>query len=218
MARGTNNNGGSAIYLRIADGMVVEQVEEGKEGAISRTTKPSDEHPNGRTVWERRDKFVEGVVISMFRKEREYKGEVMNSLAIRLKDGGEVYQIDLNEGNRYWSSFMLRLPNLDLSKSVRLLPYDFTDKEGRRVVGMNLMQGSDKVQPKWTKDSPGDLPQGRKVRVNGKDVWDFEDRDQYLLKVMQAIASKLQAADTAIEGGKDEPVVVSDEDDDGLPF
>jgi hypothetical protein len=216
MARGTNNNGGSAIYLRIADGMVVEQVEEGKEGAISRTTKPSDEHPNGRTVWERRDKFVEGVVISMFRKEREYKGEVMNSLAIRLKDGGEVYQIDLNEGNRYWSSFMLRLPNLDLSKSVRLLPYDFTDKEGRRVVGMNLMQGSDKVQPKWTKDSPGDLPQGRKVRVNGKDVWDFEDRDQYLLKVMQAIASKLQAADTAIEGGKDEPVVVSDEDD--LPF
>jgi hypothetical protein len=218
MARGTDNKGGSAIYLRIADGMVVEQVEEGKEGAISRTTKPSDEHPNGRTVWERRDKFVEGVVISMFRKEREYKGEVMNSLAIRLKDGGEVYQIDLNEGNRYWSSFMLRLPNLDLSKSVRLLPYDFTDKEGRRVVGMNLMQGSDKVQPKWTKDSPGDLPQGRKVRVNGKDVWDFEDRDQYLLKVMQSIASKLQAADTAIEGGKDEPVVVSDEDDDGLPF
>jgi hypothetical protein len=216
MARGTDNKGGSAIYLRIADGMVVEQVEEGKEGAISRTTKPSDEHPNGRTVWERRDKFVEGVVISMFRKEREYKGEVMNSLAIRLKDGGEVYQIDLNEGNRYWSSFMLRLPNLDLSKSVRLLPYDFTDKEGRRVVGMNLMQGSDKVQPKWTKDSPGDLPQGRKVRVNGKDVWDFEDRDQYLLKVMQSIASKLQAADTAIEGGKDEPVVVSDEDD--LPF
>jgi hypothetical protein len=216
MARGTNNNGGSAIYLRIADGMVVEQVEEGKGGAISRTTKPSDEHPNGRTVWERRDKFVEGVVISMFRKEREYKGEVMNSLAIRLKDGGEVYQIDLNEGNRYWSSFMLRLPNLDLSKSVRLLPYDFTDKEGRRVVGMNLMQGSDKVQPKWTKDSPGDLPQGRKVRVNGKDVWDFEDRDQYLLKVMQSIASKLQAADTAIEGGKDDPVVVSDEDD--LPF
>ena len=216
MARGTDNKGGSAIYLRIADGMVVEQVEEGKEGAISRTTKPSDEHPNGRTVWERRDKFVVGVVISLFRKEREYKGEVMNSLAIRLKDGGEVYQIDLNEGNRYWSSFMLRLPNLDLSKSVRLLPYDFTDKEGRRVVGMNLMQGSDKVQPKWTKDSPGDLPQGRKVRVNGKDVWDFEDRDQYLLKVMQAIASKLQAADTAIEGGKDEPVVVSDEDD--LPF
>ena len=218
MARGTDNNGGSAIYLRIADGMVVEQVEEGKEGAISRTTKPSDEHPNGRTVWERRDKFVEGVVISMFRKEREYKGEVMNSLAIRLKDGGEVYQIDLNEGNRYWSSFMLRLPNLDLSKSVRLLPYDFTDKEGRRVVGMNLMQGSDKVQPKWTKDSPGDLPQGRKVRVNGKDVWDFEDRDQYLLKVMQSIASKLQAADTAIGGAQGEPVVVSDEDDDGLPF
>lgn len=216
MARGTNNNGGSAIYLRIADGMVVEQVEEGKEGAIGRTTKPSDEHPNGRTVWERRDKFVEGVVISMFRKEREYKGEVMNSLAIRLKDGGEVYQIDLNEGNRYWSSFMLRLPNLDLSKSVRLLPYDFTDKEGRRVVGMNLMQGSDKVQPKWTKDSPGDLPQGRKVRVNGKDVWDFEDRDQYLLKVMQSIASKLQAADTAIGGAQGEPVVVSDEDD--LPF
>jgi hypothetical protein len=35
---------------------------------------------------------------------------------------------------------------------------------------------------------------------------------------MQSIASKLQAADTAIGGAQGEPVVVSDEDDDGLPF
>jgi len=216
MARGSNSNDGSAIYLRIADGMIVEQVEEGTANAVSRTTKPSDEHPNGRTVWERRDQYVEGVIISMFRKEREYKGEVMNSLAIRLKDVGETYQLEMNEGNRYWSSFMLRLPNLDLTKGVRFAPYDFTDKEGRRVIGMNLIQGNVKVQPKWTKDNPGDLPQGRKVRVNGKDVWDFEDRDKHLISVMQKLAEKLRSADTAIEGAKGEPVVASDDDD--LPF
>ncbi len=216
MARGSNNNEGSAVYLRIADGMIVEQVEQGTAGAVARTTKPTDEHPNGRTVWERRDQYVEGMIISMFRKEREYKGEKINSLAIRLKDVDEVYQLELNEGNRYWSSFMLRLPNLDLGRSVRFAPYDFTDKEGRRVVGMNLLQGLSKVQPKWTKDAPGDLPQGRKVRVNGKDVWDFEDRDKHLLAVMQKIADKMRSADTAIEGAKHEPVLASDEDD--LPF
>ncbi len=179
MARGSNSNDGSAIYLRIADGMIVEQVEEGTANAVSRTTKPSDEHPNGRTVWERRDQYVEGVIISMFRKEREYKGEVMNSLAIRLKDVGETYQLEMNEGNRYWSSFMLRLPNLDLTKGVRFAPYDFTDKEGRRVIGMNLIQGNAKVQPKWTKDNPGDLPQGRKPMKEAPAEVTDDELEQY---------------------------------------
>lgn len=216
MARGNNNTQGGGIYLRIADGKIVETVDEGTSGAVSRTTKPSDENPNGRTVWERRDDYVDGIITSIYRKEREYKGEVMNSLIIRLKDVDESYQLEIKEGSRYWSSFMLRLPNIKLGETIRISPYDFTDKEGKRIIGLNVLQSGSKMAPKWDKNNQGDLPQGKQVRVNGKTVWDFEDRDQYLLKTMQNIASKLQAADTAIGGAHGEPVV-ADEDDD-LPF
>lgn len=217
MARGSNNNENGAVYLRIAEGKIVETVDESTSGAVSRTTKPSDEHPNGRTVWERKDDYVDGVITSIYRKEREYKGELMNSLAVRMADKGESYLLEIKEGSRYWSSFLLRLPNIDLSKSVRVSPYDFTDKEGRRVIGLNVLQNGNKVEPKWNKTSPGDLPQGKQVRVNGKTVWDFEDRDQYLLNVMKTIAEKMRSADDAFEGSKAE-VSVASGDDDGLPF
>ena len=217
MARGTNNNDGNAVYLRIAEGKIVETVDEGTPGAVSRTTKPSDDHPNGRIVWERKDDYVDGVITSIYRKEREYKGEAMNSLVLRMADKGESYLLEIKEGSRYWSSIMLRLPNIDLTKSVRVSPYDFTDKEGRRVIGLNVIQGNSKVEPKWSKTSPGDLPQGKQVRVNGKTVWDFEERDQYLLKVMKTISDKMRSADDAFEGSKAEVSVVAD-DDDGLPF
>lgn len=217
MARGTKNTESGAVFLRLADGKVVETVEANTPGAESRTTKPSDEHPEGRTVWERKDDYVEGMITSIYRKEREYKGEVMKSLIVRLSDVGENYNVEIREGSRYWSCFMLRLPNIKLGEPVRIVPYDFTDKEGKRIIGLNVLQSGVKVNPKWDKNNPGDLPQGRKVRVNGKDVWDFEERDQHLIGVMQKIASKLQAADTAIGGAQGEPVVADDVDND-LPF
>jgi hypothetical protein len=218
MARGTNNDKGSATYLRIADGKIVEEVDKNTIGAVSRTTKPSDEHPEGREVWERRDSYLEGVVTSMWRKEREYKGDINRSLVLRISDVGENCQLEIKEGGRYWSSFMLRLPNMDLTKPIRIAPYDFTDKEGKRVIGLNVFQGDVKVAPKWDKNNPGDLPQGRKVRVNGKDVWDFEERDQYLIKVMEKIAAGLKEKDNAIAATSGEPVASKVDDDNDLPF
>lgn len=229
MARGQHNEQGAPVFLRIAEGKIVESVNEGQPGAIKRTTKPSDEHPNGREVWERRDDYVDGVITSLYRKERDFKGETMRSIVIRLRDKDEHYQVELNEGNRYWASFLLRLPNVNMGKSIRISPYDFNDKEGRRVIGLNLFQDGKKVDPKWTKTDPGDLPQGRQVRVNGKDVWDFEARDRYLIAVMEEIADQLRVGDTAVGGGGGESVTsdpsakyappgqVADNDDD-LPF
>mgnify|MGYP005608742939 FL=1 len=230
MARGSEQGETGVIYLRIADGKIVETVEAGTDGAIKRTTKPSDEHPNGREVWERRDGYVDGVITSMFHTEREYKGEKITELSIRLRDKDEHYSLKVNKGNRYWVGILSRLPNVNFQKSVRFSPYDFEGKDDhggtRRVIGINLFQGAEKIDPAWSKTSPGDLPQGKQVRVNGKDVWDFEERDNYLMKVFADLADQLRVGDMAMGGAQEEtptkaaPTAVAsvDEDDDGLPF
>ena len=230
MARGTNDQQTGVIFLRIADGKIIETVDAGTEGAVKRTTKPSDEHPQGREVWERRDGYVDGVITSMFHTEREYKGDKITELTIRLRDVDEHYSLKVNKGNRYWVGIMSRLPNVNFQKPIRFAPYDFEGKDDatggkRQVIGINLYQNGEKVDPAWSKTNPGDLPQGKKVRVNGKDVWDFEERDAYLLKVFADIADQLRTGDMAMEGANTPPPVgindmppVKDEEPNDLPF
>lgn len=186
----------------MAEGKIVETVEPNTDGAIMRTTK------TGREVWERRDGYVDGIITSMFHREREVNGEKMESLVIRLRDKDEHYALEVNKGSRYWVSIMMRLPNVNASQPVRFMPYDFEAKgeDGtmRRMIGSNLYQNGRKIDPAWSKSSPGDLPQGQKVRVNGKDVWDFEARDKYLLRVFAELVDQLQTGDMAMGGVNDE--------------
>ncbi|HMZ49712.1 MAG TPA: hypothetical protein PLP28_12100, partial [Flavobacteriales bacterium] len=42
------------------------------------------------------------------------------------------------------------------------------------------------------------------VRVNGKDVWDFEARDAYLLAVFAELNDQLKTGDMAMGGVNDE--------------
>lgn len=237
MARGTNDQPTGSIFLRIADGKIIETVEPGTEGAIKRQTKPSEEHPNGREVWERRDGYVDGIITSMFHTEREYKGEKIVELTIRLRDKDEHYSLKVNKGNRYWVGIMSRLPNVNFQKSVRFSPYDFEGKDEqkggtRQVIGINLFQGEKKIDPAWSKTAPGDMPQGKQVMndkgkpvmVNGRALWDFEERDAFLMNVFAELADQLQTGDMAMGGTAEDapkaapPVVVSGDEPDDLPF
>ena len=201
MARGSFDEQGRPIYLRIAEGKIVETVEDGAPGAVKRTTK------NGREVWERRDGYVDGLITSMYHKEREYNGEVMHSLVIRLRDKDEHYSLEVTRGSRYWVGILMRLPKVNFQRPVRFAPYDFDGKDDagglRKIIGINMSQDGEKIDPAWSKTSPGDLPQGKQVRVNGKDVWDFEARDAYLLAVFAELNDQLKTGDMAMGGVND---------------
>ena len=201
MGRGTSN-GGSVIYLRIANGKVVETVTADHEKAVMRINK------NNKTVYERHDDFVEGVITSMHERTGEIGGEETKELNVRIHSGGEDFQLSLKEGSRQWSSFAMRLPNLDLTKPVRFSPYDFEAPDtGDRIIGMNVFQDGVKVPSKWTKDNPGKLPQGEVVKVKGKkDQWNFYERDQFLLTVIRHFAGQLKQEDEAMGGEHGAPV------------
>lgn len=200
MGRGTSNNAGS-VFLHIADGKIVEKVSPDYPGAVKRINK------KGGEVYERLDDFVEGVITSMYEKSNEYNGNEIKELCVRIQSDGESYTLSLGDGSRYWSSFAMRLPNLDLKKPVKFSPYSFTDKTtGKDVIGMNLFQGETKISPKFTKENPGNMPQGKVVQYKGEDKWDFYERDQFLLKVIRYFAGQLQQEAEAMGGEHGAPV------------
>ena len=67
------------------------------------------------------------------------------------------------------------------------------------------------------------------MRVNGKDIWDFEERDAYLMKVFVDLQDQLTQGDMAMGGAPEQsvpsapsarptPVPLEDMPDDDLPF
>lgn len=198
--RGSSSNSGS-VFLRIAEGKIVETVTPDHPNAVKRINK------NGKEVHERIDDFVEGVITFMKPDKREYNGEEINELKVWIQDDSDTYILSMKDGSRYWSSFAMRLPNLDLKKPVRFKPHSFTDKTtGDHVVGMNLFQAGEKVQPRFTKENPGKMPQGVQVPFQGKMKWDFYARDQFLASVIDYVAGQLRVDGEAVAGETGTPV------------
>lgn len=191
------NEGVRTIYLRVADGKIVETVDAGTEGAVERTTK------SGKVVHERLDDYVDGTITAMFMRSHEYNGKELHELCIRLQDVDEYYQLSLQVGNRYWVAFAMRLPNLDLSKPMRFCPYHFIPKgENKPISGMNIFQNNNKIAPKWSKTEPGDLPQGKQevAGVNGETRWNFMERDIFLHKIVTEYIDQMKTGDQAMGG------------------
>lgn len=210
MSRGKHDST-RCVYLRIADGKIVENVDAGAEGAIQRTNK------NGKIVHERLDDYVDGTITTMFMRSHEHNGKTINELCIRLQDKDEYYQLSLQVGNRYWVAFVMRLPNLDLTRPIRFSPYHFTPKgESKPLSGLNLYQGGQKIAPKWSKTDPGDLPQGKQVEFQGEMRWDFHERDTFLHRIEMEYIDQLKVGDEAMAGTA--PVGDGLGEQDGDPF
>lgn len=97
-------------------------------------------------AYERAYKALYGVISDVSFHENSLKdGTVLRSLHIGLgEDENGVSQIiSIPVDSRFATDFMKRLPNLDLTKEVRLMPYDFEPQEGPRQVGISMTTKDD---------------------------------------------------------------------------
>ena len=71
-------------------------------------------------------------------------GTVLRSLHVCLgeDDNGVSQIISIPVDGRFATDFLKRLPNIDLEKEVRLMPYDF-EKDGPRQVGISIYHKDD---------------------------------------------------------------------------
>lgn len=91
-------------------------------------------------AYERAFKSLYGVISNVSFHENALKdGTVLRSLHIGLgEDENGIKQIiSIPVDSRYATDFLKRLPKIDLTKEVRLMPYDF-ESEGPRQVGISI--------------------------------------------------------------------------------
>ena len=168
----SNLGGVNTIYLSVADGNLVRQHKQANAQTTERITK------TGKLVFEERFKDLTAKLDGITTRENEYGKQWQ----LRFQDGGDYYVVSLPYSSRYASSFLKVLPNLDLSKEVRFMPWAMKDKLDvtKTITGITLYQDGEKLAPYYTKEDPKGLPQMVKIKVKGKEQWDDSDMMSYL--------------------------------------
>ncbi len=168
----SNLGGVNTTYLSVADGNLVRQHKQANAQTTERITK------TGKLVFEERFKDLTAKLDGISTRENDYGKQWQ----LRFQDGGDYYVISLPYSSRYASSFLKVLPNLDLSKEVRFMPWAMKDKldATKTITGITLYQDGEKLAPYYTKEDPKGLPQMVKIKVKGKEQWDDSDMMSYL--------------------------------------
>lgn len=159
-------------YLSVADGSIVRQHKQANDRTSARLTK------TGKLVYEEKFKDLTAKLITISTKTNDFGTQWQ----LEFKDGEETYIVSLPYSSRYSSSFLKALPNVDLDKEVRFMPWAMKDKNDptKTITGITLYQDGKKVAPYYTKENPNGLPQMVKIKVKGKEQWDDSDMMQFL--------------------------------------
>lgn len=169
--------GAGFIYLSVANGKLVRQHREPNPNTTTRVNK------NGKTVHEEFFRDLVGNIVNIeVAPDRGY-GKSWN---VTFQDGDDKYMVQMQYSGRYSSSFLKALPNVNPSEPVKFMPWEMDDKNkpGKTITGVTMYQndgnGWVKILPAYTKDDPNGLPEMKKVRVKGQDVWDDSDMMSFL--------------------------------------
>jgi hypothetical protein len=168
-------DGGSVEFFSTSGNHFVKRVPEQTAISRTRTTK------TGKTVHEELYKSLTGVLRKAETRENEYGKEWVITLE---HDEGKCV-IQMQHGGRHIEAFAKRLEGVASGVPVTLAPYNIEDAAtGKTNTGINILQNGQKLPNLYTKDSGRSLPAMKKVRVNGKDVWDKEDYTAALDKLV----------------------------------
>lgn len=179
----TNNNTGVRKFITVlADGKFHQSVPEGTEGAVIRKYKDKDdvEHSKTELVFDE----VSGIITHISFKEGDYG----KSLEVQL-DGDGV--ISVSTLSNFGEDLMKKLPALDLTKPVRLVPYAFADDKGKNRRGTTVYQDDQKVYSFYsTKDNQ---PQNGIPAPEGDvEGFDSDDWKMHFMKVRKFLVGEVE--------------------------
>lgn len=127
---------------------------------------------------------------------------------IVLNDMGERYQLQLKLASSYFRAFASMANNIDANAAVEFVPV-LKEENGKKNVGLILMQGGSAVKWAHTKSNPNGMPEPEVMtKKSGEKIYDWSERDAFLIDRVNELNSKI---------GVQSPVVEKEVEDD-LPF
>lgn len=205
---------GFRSYLSVKDGKIRESATEDTPGAKLRSGKLKD----GSTFekWELVYKYLSGFITAI---EYDDSGKFGARWNISMQDGDENYVLQLTANARETADFLQRLPNVDFTQPVKLVPYKFKDSGSAGIV---IYQGDDKLGNYFI-EKVGDLINplhGYPVSEPGVKGDEFKlyamQRDIFLKKYIIGNVIPKVTGDVPLPSA--EGVVDTTDDDEDLPF
>ena len=86
--------------------------------------------------------------------------------------------------SRYSSGFFLSMPNIDAGKEITLSPWS-KEIDGKKRTMLYLRHGQEDIKWAWTRETPGDLPEMKQIKVKGQIVWDDSERQEFFEKYLE---------------------------------
>lgn len=145
-------------YVSIIGGKFAVRVDEKTPNAIKRFSEKLK-----KDVWELQYPDFTGRILDL----RIDGSQFGDQLTIVMDDVGDRYHFQIPVESRYFSAFCNKIENCDLTKEIKMQPYDFESKtetnpktgNAKKIVGMNLYQFAEKIPPFYSKENPKNKPQ-----------------------------------------------------------
>ena len=154
-----NREGGK--WFSVYDGKFSQKVSDTTPGAIQRTNKL------GKVTFEKYyDSFV-GKLVNIRKQDSPYGKNWM----FDFKDKADVYHLTLGYANGMASSFLKILPNIDVSKEIKV-SVSTKEVDGKKKSSLFVNQDGIALKHFYTKENPQGIPQWEQVMVKGVPVWD----------------------------------------------
>lgn len=174
---GAITNNSAKIFLSITDGKICRRVQSPTQSSLPRTLK------DGRVVNEEWYDGWEGIIHDIQTRESDFGKEWQ----VTICDGNTTAILGFKYSSGYAASFLKALPNLDLSKSVKISPKLTVEGDKKRSVIFLNQNGP--VKWAYTKENPNGMPGLKQIKVKGVSTWDDSDMMDFL---EQMVAEKIR--------------------------
>ena len=161
-------------YITILGGKFCMRVQEGTEGAVTRTNKLR------KVVHEKFYESFTGKLVSVKVQDGTY-GKTWN---FSFKDKEDIYTLQLSYSNSFATAFLKMLPNVDLTKEMKVSP-SVKEVDGKNRSSLFINQDGVAIKHAYTKENPNGMPDMEEITVKGVKVWDDTKRIAFLYNMVQ---------------------------------
>lgn len=177
------NEAGKKYLTVLADGRFHQTVPAGTEGAVVRTYEDKEGVEQSKTelVFD----FVSGVITGM--KFRD--GDFGTSLQIELDGDGVV---DFNTASNFGEDLMKKIPSIDLSQPVKIVPYAFEDDKKKSVKGVTVYQNGEKVYSYYYDTEKKEVKNGLPQPEGDTKTFKSDDWKMYFMVVRKFLVGEVQ--------------------------
>lgn len=221
MGWGTEDNQ-RKTFVSIIGGRFAVRAEEMTKGSVKRFSEKLQ-----KDLWEILYPDFTGRIIDL-RIDNSQFGE---QLTIVMDDVGDKYHFQIPVESRYFTSFCNKIENVDLSKEVKMQPYDFESKteinkktgNAKKIVGLNLYQHGDKIPNYYSKENQRDKPQLAEKYTDAQLKIFFIEQTEFFKEMIGKLRNKTLTEDEVKNDMEEVPAVDNDAPatetfDSDLPF